>query len=179
MDVTREDVLRCAALAHLSLREDEVEPMRLAMARMLTHAASLDELALDQVEPMLTGLDRPCPAGRTSRMTPSPRPRLWPMRRSRIGATSSFPRCCSGREAAPGGAASLGSPLSSETVADAEPDRPGSLEGSGRLEIGIGLTHIGRAEVVPLIQRRGALAVEEVGDVEHEAHLLLALDLEV
>jgi aspartyl-tRNA(Asn)/glutamyl-tRNA(Gln) amidotransferase subunit C len=61
MDVTREDVLRCAALAHLSLREDEVEPMRLAMAQMLTHAASLDELPLDQVEPMLAGLDRPLP----------------------------------------------------------------------------------------------------------------------
>ena len=42
MDVTREDVLRCAALAHLSLREEEIEPMRMAMARMLTHAASLD-----------------------------------------------------------------------------------------------------------------------------------------
>lgn len=61
MDVTREDVLRCAALAHLSLQEDEVEPMRVAMARMLTHAASLDELDLDQVEPMLAGLDRPLP----------------------------------------------------------------------------------------------------------------------
>ena len=61
MDVTREDVLRCAALAHLSLREEEVEPMRLAMARMLTHAASLDELPLDQVEPMLAGLGRPLP----------------------------------------------------------------------------------------------------------------------
>jgi aspartyl-tRNA(Asn)/glutamyl-tRNA(Gln) amidotransferase subunit C len=61
MDVTREDVLRCAALAHLSLREDEVEPMREAMARMLSHAASLDELALESVEPMLAGLDRPLP----------------------------------------------------------------------------------------------------------------------
>ena len=61
MDVTREDVLRCAALAHLSLREDEVEPMREAMARMLTHAASLDELSLDDVEPMLAGLGRPLP----------------------------------------------------------------------------------------------------------------------
>lgn len=61
MDVTREDVLRCATLAHLSLREDEIEPMREAMARMLTHAASLDELPLDQVEPMLAGLGRPLP----------------------------------------------------------------------------------------------------------------------
>jgi len=61
MDVTREDVLRCAALAHLSLREEEVEPMRLAMTRMLTHAASLDELPLDGVEPMVAGLGRPLP----------------------------------------------------------------------------------------------------------------------
>jgi len=64
MEITRDDVLRCAALAHLSLQEDEIEPMRLAMARMLTHAASLDELPLDQVEPMLAGLaglGRPLP----------------------------------------------------------------------------------------------------------------------
>ena len=61
MEVTREDVLRCAALAHLSLREEEIEPMRVAMTRMLTHAASLDELPLDQVEPMLAGLGRPLP----------------------------------------------------------------------------------------------------------------------
>jgi aspartyl-tRNA(Asn)/glutamyl-tRNA(Gln) amidotransferase subunit C len=61
MEITREDVLRCAALAHLSLREDEVEPMRVAMTQMLTHAASLDELPLDQVEPMLAGLGRPLP----------------------------------------------------------------------------------------------------------------------
>ena len=61
MEVTREDVLRCAALAHLSLQEEEVEPMRLAMTQMLTHAASLDELSLEAVEPMLTGLGRPLP----------------------------------------------------------------------------------------------------------------------
>jgi aspartyl-tRNA(Asn)/glutamyl-tRNA(Gln) amidotransferase subunit C len=61
MEVTREDVLRCAALAHLRLREDEIEPMRVAMTQMLTHAASLDELPLDQVEPMLAGLGRPLP----------------------------------------------------------------------------------------------------------------------
>ncbi len=56
MEVTREDVLRCARLAHLSLREDEIEPMRLAMAQMLSHAASLDALPLDSVEPMRVGL---------------------------------------------------------------------------------------------------------------------------
>jgi len=61
MDVTREDVLRCAALAHLSLHEEEIEPMRLAMARLLTHAASLDELPLDGVEPMFQALGHPLP----------------------------------------------------------------------------------------------------------------------
>ncbi len=51
MEVTREDVLRCAELAHLSLTEDEIEPMRQAMAGLLTHAASLDELDLEGIEP--------------------------------------------------------------------------------------------------------------------------------
>ena len=59
MEVTREDVLRCAHLAYLSLREEEIEPMRVAMERMLSHAASLDELPLDSIEPMLTGLALP------------------------------------------------------------------------------------------------------------------------
>jgi len=61
MEVTREDVLRCAALAHLSLQEEEIEPMRLAMAQMLTHAASLDELSLDEIEPLLLGHGQPLP----------------------------------------------------------------------------------------------------------------------
>lgn len=61
MDVTREDVLRCAALAQLSLREDEIEPLREAMTRMLAHAASLDDLSLDEVEPRLAALERPLP----------------------------------------------------------------------------------------------------------------------
>jgi len=61
MDVTREDVLRCATLAHLSLREEEIEPMRQAMAQMLTHATSLDELPLDEVEPLLLGHGKPLP----------------------------------------------------------------------------------------------------------------------
>lgn len=61
MDVTREDVLRCARLAHLSLAEDEVEPLRQAMTQMLTHATSLDELDLEGIEPMLPGQGRPLP----------------------------------------------------------------------------------------------------------------------
>lgn len=61
MDVTREDVLRCARLAHLSLTEAEIEPMRRAMAEVLTHAASLDDLDLTGVEPTLPGQGRPLP----------------------------------------------------------------------------------------------------------------------
>lgn len=57
MEVTREDVLRCAHLAHLSLGEEEIEPMRLAMEGLLTHAASLDELDLEGVEPWTQGQD--------------------------------------------------------------------------------------------------------------------------
>ena len=59
MDITRDDVARCAKLAALSLREEEVEPLRAAMAQMLTHAQSLDTLDLEGVEPY--ALDRPLP----------------------------------------------------------------------------------------------------------------------
>ena len=79
MEVTREDVLRCAALAHLSLREEEIEPMRLAMAQMLNHATSLDELSLEEVEPLLLGHGQPL---------------------LRTGATSWSRRCC---RSGPGG----------------------------------------------------------------------------
>ncbi len=56
MDVTRDDVLRCAKLARLSLREDEIEPMRRAMAQLLTRAEKLNDLPLDGVEPLLHAL---------------------------------------------------------------------------------------------------------------------------
>ena len=59
MDVTREDVLRCATLTRLSLREEEIEPLRRDMARLLSHAESLDELPLEGVEPRTHGLDLP------------------------------------------------------------------------------------------------------------------------
>ena len=61
MDVTREDVLRCAALTRLSLREEEIEPLRRDMETLLSHAQSLDQLDLTDVEPMTHGLDRPLP----------------------------------------------------------------------------------------------------------------------
>jgi len=56
MDVTRDDVLRCAQLACLSLQEEEIEPMRLAMSQLLSQAERLNELPLDDVEPMTHGL---------------------------------------------------------------------------------------------------------------------------
>ncbi len=61
MEVTREDVLRCARLAHLSLQDDEVEPMRRAMEQLLTQAKRLDELNLEGIEPMAHALDLALP----------------------------------------------------------------------------------------------------------------------
>ncbi len=61
MEVTRDDVLRCAKLARLSLHEEEIEPLRRAMAQLLTRAEKLDALPLDDLEPMLHALDLPLP----------------------------------------------------------------------------------------------------------------------
>ncbi|HZU52838.1 MAG TPA: Asp-tRNA(Asn)/Glu-tRNA(Gln) amidotransferase subunit GatC [Holophagaceae bacterium] len=61
MDVTREDVLHCAKLARLSLREDEIEPLRSSMAQLLSRAEKLDALPLDGIEPMLHALAVPLP----------------------------------------------------------------------------------------------------------------------
>jgi aspartyl-tRNA(Asn)/glutamyl-tRNA(Gln) amidotransferase subunit C len=55
MEVTREDVLRCAKLTSLRLSEEEIDPMRLAMTQMLSHAESLNTLSLDDVEPTTHG----------------------------------------------------------------------------------------------------------------------------
>lgn len=61
MDVTREDVLRCARLTGLSLTEEEIEPLRRDMAQLLSHAQSLDELDLSGVEPTLHPLVKVLP----------------------------------------------------------------------------------------------------------------------
>lgn len=61
MQVTREDVLRCASQAHLNLREEEIEPLRRDMERLLSHAEKLNELDLAQVEPMTQHLVRVLP----------------------------------------------------------------------------------------------------------------------
>jgi len=55
MEVTREDVLRCARLTDLNLREEEIEPLRLDMERLLSHAESLNSLSLEGVEPTSHG----------------------------------------------------------------------------------------------------------------------------
>lgn len=71
MEVSREDVLRCARLTNLRLEEDEIEPLREAMARMLERARSLDDFDLDSVD--LAALD---PATILPRRPDEPRPCL-------------------------------------------------------------------------------------------------------
>lgn len=61
MKVTREDVLHCARLAHLSLDESELEPLRRDMEQLLTHAERLSQLDLEGVEPLLHPLVEACP----------------------------------------------------------------------------------------------------------------------
>ena len=61
MEVTREDVLRCARLTHLNLGEEELEPMRQAMTQLLSHAESLDTLDLEGIEPTTHGQVLPLP----------------------------------------------------------------------------------------------------------------------
>ncbi len=61
MEVTREDVLRCAELARLQLSEAEIPALQRDMSRILAHAQSLLELDLEGVAPTLHGLDQPLP----------------------------------------------------------------------------------------------------------------------
>ena len=61
MEVTREDVLRCARLTDLSLQEEEIEPLREAMTQLLNQAERLNALPLEGVEPTTHGLQLPLP----------------------------------------------------------------------------------------------------------------------
>ena len=70
MEITRDDVLHCARLARLNLREEEVEPLRLAMVQILGRATKLGELPLEGVAPMLHALPAPLPR-REDAPTPS------------------------------------------------------------------------------------------------------------
>ena len=55
MDVTREDVLRCARLTALNLQEAEIEPLRKDMETLLKHAESLNTLDLEGISPTIHG----------------------------------------------------------------------------------------------------------------------------
>lgn len=55
MNVTRDDVLRCAQLAHIGLHEDEIEPLCQALGRVLDRAQNLNQLNLDKIEPYTHG----------------------------------------------------------------------------------------------------------------------------
>lgn len=61
MEVTREDVLRCAELARLQLTEAEIPALQRDMSVLLTHAQSLSELDLASVPPTLHALDLALP----------------------------------------------------------------------------------------------------------------------
>ena len=51
MKVTRDDVLHCAKLTHIQLREEEIESMRQSMESILTRVEHLGELDLTIVQP--------------------------------------------------------------------------------------------------------------------------------
>jgi aspartyl-tRNA(Asn)/glutamyl-tRNA(Gln) amidotransferase subunit C len=57
MKISREDVLKVAALAYLELAEDEVEMFRSQLDSILSYVAKLDELDTSHVEPMAQTLD--------------------------------------------------------------------------------------------------------------------------
>ncbi len=59
MEVTREDVLRCAELTRLKLSEEEIPSLQRDMARILEHARSLEALNLEGVEPFALELPLP------------------------------------------------------------------------------------------------------------------------
>lgn len=61
MEVTRDEVLRCARLAGLSLSDDEIEPLRMDMEKLLSQAQKLNELDLDSVPATLHGGLAPLP----------------------------------------------------------------------------------------------------------------------
>lgn len=54
MDVTREEVLRCARLAGLELEESEIGPLAQDMGRLLSRAERLADLDLTDVPPYQT-----------------------------------------------------------------------------------------------------------------------------
>ena len=73
MSISREDVLHVAALARLSLTEDEVDRATEQLSSILEHVAALSGLELDGVEPTAHALDL-TNVTRPDRVRPS-----WPL----------------------------------------------------------------------------------------------------
>lgn len=59
--ITREDVERTAALAHLCLAEEEIEAMTRDLDRVLDHADQLQELDTTGIEPTAHAIALPTP----------------------------------------------------------------------------------------------------------------------
>ena len=51
MEIKREDILHLAVLSNLSLKEDEVEPLKKDLEGIIRYISQLDELDTENVEP--------------------------------------------------------------------------------------------------------------------------------
>ncbi|HEV2420623.1 MAG TPA: Asp-tRNA(Asn)/Glu-tRNA(Gln) amidotransferase subunit GatC [Candidatus Acidoferrales bacterium] len=56
MKISREDVLRVAELAHLELRDQEIDKLRVQLDGILTYIDKLKELDVSGIEPMAQAL---------------------------------------------------------------------------------------------------------------------------
>ncbi len=51
MEIKREDILHLAALSNLSLKEEEIEPLKKDLEGIIGYISQLDELDTENVEP--------------------------------------------------------------------------------------------------------------------------------
>ena len=51
MEIKREDILHLAVLSNLSLKEDEIEPLKKDLEGIIKYISQLDELDTENVEP--------------------------------------------------------------------------------------------------------------------------------
>lgn len=51
MEIKREDILHLAVLSNLSLKEDEIEPLKKDLEGIIRYISQLDELDTEDVEP--------------------------------------------------------------------------------------------------------------------------------
>lgn len=51
MEIKREDILHLAVLSNLSLKEDEIEPLKKDLEGIIRYISQLDELDTENVEP--------------------------------------------------------------------------------------------------------------------------------